>query len=73
MEELLNSAYITFGGFLVVFFLAVLAYWRGDRMLFILSGFGFLFMGYDYWPDSYVLSILLVLIGLYQFTKAALA
>lgn len=54
----------------LVLALAGFAYWHRDRLLFVLSGFAFIIYGFSYWQTSWVMSIILVLAGMYGFAKA---
>lgn len=56
--------------FFAVALIAVLAYWRRDRLLYVLSGFAFIIYGFNYWSSSNYMSIILVLLGVCSFMKA---
>jgi len=49
----------------VMFGLAALAYWRGDRPLFFLSGIAFMIFGFSFWSTSEVFSIVMVVAGFF--------
>lgn len=53
----------------VMFGLAGLGYWRGDRILFVISGLGFLIYGFSYFTTSWQFSILMVLAGGFLFIR----
>lgn len=55
---------------LVTFGLAILAYWRGDKPLFFLSGIAFMIYGFTYWSTSEVYSIVLVVVGIFLGIRA---
>jgi len=57
---------------ILVFILVItaLAYWRGDRPLFLLSGLGFVVYGFSYTATSLYYSILMVLVGIFLVIRA---
>ena len=63
MTELVMTLVIMLG-------LATLAYWRGDKPLFMLSGLGFIIYGFAFFPTSFYFSILMVLAGIFLFIRA---
>jgi len=56
--------------FITILFLAFLAYFRGDRFLFMLSGLGFIVYGFAYTGTSLLYSFLMVLAGIILFIRA---
>ena len=49
----------------------ILAYWRKERLLYILAGFALMINGFEWWEWSWGMSIILVLFGFYTFAKIA--
>ena len=58
-------------GLLLVLVLTGLAYWHRDRLLYVVAGLGFLLIGVDYIDTNVYIGILLVVVGVYSFFKAA--
>lgn len=56
--------------FAFLFGLAFLAYWRGDRPMFMLSGLGFLTYGFTFISTEIYLCIIMVLAGIFLFARA---
>ena len=54
----------------LIAFITILAYWRHDRVWYILSGFALIIYGFNYWDTSNYMSIILVVGGFYNFAKA---
>lgn len=55
----------------IMIFINILAYWHRDRVLYLLAGFACLLFGFSYWGSSAYLSILVALLGIYNFFKMA--
>jgi len=55
---------------IIMLVLVGLAYWRGDRPLFLISGLGLMIYGFSYIDTSLYYSILIVLAGIFTFIKA---
>ena len=55
---------------IVMLVLAGLAYWRGDKPLFLLAGLGMMVYGFDYNSTSLYYSMLIVLAGLFLCIRA---
>lgn len=56
-------------GILWVLFITVLAYWHRDRFLYVLSGLSLLAYGFPYYSTDLSMSIILVLLGIYNLYK----
>lgn len=59
------------GGALLIFGITFLAFWHRDRVLYILTGFAWLLFGFDFYRTSAYVSIILAMLGIYCFVKAA--
>jgi len=70
-----DTVEVTYGddlvGLLLVLVLSGLAYWHRDRLLYVVAGLGFLLIGVDYFDTNVYIGILLVVVGIYNFFKAA--
>ena len=54
---------------IVVVFLSVLAYWHRDKLLYLLAGAACLLFGFGFWSTATYLSILVVMLGMYNWIK----
>lgn len=52
-------------------FINVLAYWHRDKFLYLLAGFACLLFGFEFWGTSTYLSLLIGVLGIYNFFKMA--
>ena len=70
-----DAVEVTYGddlvGLSLVLVLTGLAYWHRDRLLYVVAGLGFLLIGVDYIDTNVYIGILLVVVGVYSFFKAA--
>lgn len=56
--------------FLLVMFLMTMAVWRRNWMLYVISGFAWMLYGFTYWTTDHYMSIMIVIIGLFNFVGA---
>jgi hypothetical protein len=58
-------------GLMIVVFIGLLAFWHRDSRIYILAGFSFLLYGFGYYRTSVYISVILALLGIFCFAKAA--
>ncbi len=68
--DIVFSDLIDLVGLLWIVFITVLAYWHRDRFLYILSGLSLIIYGFPYYSTDLRVSIILVLLGIYNIIKA---
>jgi len=59
-----------FVGIILLIAIAILAFWRHDKILYIISGLLFIVFGFGYWSTSEATSIGCVVVGIIIFIKA---
>ncbi|MCK9571568.1 hypothetical protein M0R72_21640 [Candidatus Pacearchaeota archaeon] len=73
VEEMLESAYaklLLVFVYLILFSLALLGYWKMDRVMLLIAGLGFALYGFTLWGTLWWLSVLTVIAGVYLVFKA---
>lgn len=71
LTELLGSISGTMLTLIPLVLISLLAFWHRDRLLYILTGFALLIFGFSFYRTSVYISIILALLGIYCFVKAA--
>lgn len=71
LTALLGSVSGTILTLIPLILLSILAFWHRDRLLYVLTGFAFLIFGFSFYRTSVYISIILAILGVYCFVKAA--
>jgi hypothetical protein len=58
------------GLFFLLCFIVILGFWRGDRVMLVIGGFGMAIYGFSLWTSYQWLSIIAVIAGVYLTIKA---
>lgn len=70
LEDIIGVSVASIIGFCLLLVIVIIGFWRYDRLMLIIGGFGFVIFGFSLWSSIWYLSITTVIAGIYMVFKA---